>query len=356
MKVIPAPFGNVSEGPASLYTVRNAAGMEVAVSDFGARMVSVKVPCEGAEPLDVVLGYDDAAGYEADDALLGATVGRVVNRIGGASFQLEGKTYELTANEGANCNHSGRDFWCKRFWAVARAEQGADGGLVELVLDSPDGDQGFPGAVQMHLTFEVTAANELVITYDGTPDATTLVNMTNHSYWNLNGCGGVTVLGHRLAVDAGAYTETDDALVSTGSILPVDGTPLDLRDGKKLKDVVASTDHSIVNARGVDHNFVLPEAEAGEGSFIGVGRRVAELVGDESKIRMTVTTDMPGMQVYTGNYLDGVRGKGGVDYHDHDAVALETNFFADAIHHPNFPQPVFGPDRPFRSRTVYAFA
>ena len=119
---------------------------------------------------------------------------------------------------------------------------------------------------------------------------------------------------------------------------------------------MASTDHSIVNARGVDHNFVLPEAEAGEGSFIGAGRRVAELVGDESKIRMTVTTDMPGMQVYTGNYLDGVRGKGGVDYHDHDAVALETNFFADAIHHPNFPQPVFGPDRPFRSRTVYAFA
>lgn len=356
MKVIPAPFGNVSEGPASLYTVRNAAGMEVAVSDFGARMVSVKVPCEGAEPLDVVLGYDDAAGYEADDALLGATVGRVVNRIGGASFQLEGKTYELTANEGANCNHSGRDFWCKRFWAVARAEQGADGGLVELVLDSPDGDQGFPGAVQMHLTFEVTAANELVITYDGTPDAPTLVNMTNHSYWNLNGCDGRTVLGHRLTVDADSYTETDDALVSTGLILPIDGTPLDLRDGKKLGDVVASTDHSIVNARGVDHNFVLPEAEAGEGSFIGAGRRVAELVGDESKIRMTVTTDMPGMQVYTGNYLDGVRGKGGVDYHDHDAVALETNFFADAIHHPNFPQPVFGPDRPFRSRTVYAFA
>ena len=356
MKVIPAPFGNVSEGSASLYTVRNAAGMEVAVSDFGARMVSVKVPCEGAEPLDVVLGYDDAAGYEADDALLGAPVGRVVNRIGGASFQLEGKTYELTANEGANCNHSGRDFWCKRFWAVARAEQGADGGLVELVLDSPDGDQGFPGAVQMHLTFEVTAANELVITYDGTPDAPTLVNVTNHSYWNLNGCDGRTVLGHRLTVDADSYTETDDALVSTGRILPIDGTPLDLHDGKKLADVVASPAHSIVNARGIDHNFVLPEAEAGEGSFIGVGRRVAELVGDESKIRMTVTTDMPGMQVYTGNYLDGVRGKGGVDYHDHDAVALETNFFADAIHHPNFPQPVFGPDRPFRSRTVYAFA
>ena len=305
--------------------------------------------------IDVVLGYDDAAGYAADDAWLGAPVGRVVNRIGGASFQLAGKTYELTANEGKNCNHSGRDFWCKRFWSVARAEQGADGGLVELVLDSPDGDQGFPGAIQMHLTYELTENNELVITYDGTPDATTLVNMTNHSYWNLNGCGGVTVLGHRLVVDAGAYTETDDALVSTGRVLPVDGTPLDLRDGKKLGDVVASTDHSIVNARGVDHNFVLPEAGEGEGGFVGGLRHAATLEGDVSGIKLDVFTDLPGMQVYTGNYVGGVCGKGGVEYHDHDAVALETNFFADAIHHPNFPQPVFGPDRPYRSRTVYAF-
>jgi len=261
----------------------------------------------------------------------------------------------LTANEGKNCNHSGRDFWCKRFWSVARAEQGADGGLVELVLDSPDGDQGFPGAVQMHLTYELTANNELVITYDGTPDATTLVNMTNHSYWNLNGCGGVTVLGHRLVVDADAYTETDDALVSTGRILPVDGTPLDLRDGKKLGDVVLSTDHSIVNARGVDHNFVLPEAGEVEDGFVGGLRHAATLEGDVSGIRLDVFTDLPGMQVYTGNYVGGVCGKGDVEYHDHDAVALETNFFADAIHHPNFPQPVFGPDRPYRSRTVYAF-
>lgn len=355
MQVKPVSFGSVGGKSASLYTLRNAAGMQVAVTDFGARVVSVKVPSAAGDAVDVVLGYDDAAGYAADDAWLGAPVGRVVNRIGGASFQLAGKTYELTANEGKNCNHSGRDFWCKRFWSVARAEQGADGGLVELVLDSPDGDQGFPGALQMHLTYELTANNELVITYDGTPDAMTLVNMTNHSYWNLNGCGGVTVLGHRLAVDADAYTETDDALISTGRILPVDGTPLDLRGGKKLGDVVASADHSIVNARGIDHNFVLPEAGEGDGGFVGGLRHAATLEGDVSGIKLDVFTDLPGMQVYTGNYVGGVCGKGGVEYHDHDAVALETNFFADAIHHPSFPQPVFGPDRPYRSRTVYAF-
>ena len=236
-----------------------------------------------------------------------------------------------------------------------RAEQGEDGGAIELHLMSPDGDQGFPGAVDMHVTYELTAAGEVRVTYDGTPDAATLVSLTNHSYFNLNGQASGSAMGHVLTVAADSYTQTRDDLVPTGVVLPVEGTPLDLRGGKKLADVVSSTDHSIVNARGIDHNFVFAPAGEAEGGFVGAQRRVATLVGDKTGLELDVYTDLPGMQVYTANYVEGVQGKGGVTYHDHDAVCLETNFFADAIHHPNFAQPVFGPDRPFRSRTVFAF-
>lgn len=361
MEIRPTEFGTLaSGGKALLYTLRNAAGMEVAVTNVGGCVVSVKVPTAAGELVDVVLGYDDGAAYETNEPQLGSPVGRVVNRIGGASFELDGKTYDLTVNEAPNCNHSGRDYWRNRVWEVVRAEEAAGDVLaaLELRLLSPDGDQGFPGEVDMHMTYELDAAGALTVTYDATASARTLINMTNHSYFNLNGCDGRTVLGHRLTVDADAYTETRDDLVPTGRVLPIDGTPLDLHDGKKLADVVASTAHSIVNAHGIDHNFVLAEAEPDDtgAGFVGKKRHVATLVGDESGIALDISTDLPGMQVYTGNYLDGVSGKGGVAYHDHDAVALETNFYADAIHHPNFPQPVFGPERPYRTSTTYAFS
>lgn len=350
-------FGTMVDGtPAKLWTVRNAAGMELAVTNVGACIAAIRVPDAAGELVDVVLGYPDATGYSHNDTHFGALVGRVVNRIAGASFDLDGVHYELTANEGPNTNHGGRDPWRERLWELVRAEQGEDGGALEFHLQSPDGDQGFPGAVDMHVTYELTAAGEVVATYDGTPDARTLVNLTNHSYFNLNGQASGTAMGHRLIVDADSYTETDDALIPTGRILPIDGTPLDLHDGKELADVVSSKAHSIVNARGIDHNFVLAETDPGEDGFVGRQRHVATLEADKTGIVLDVATDLPGMQVYTANYIEGVEGKDGAVYHDHDAVCLETNFFADAIHHPNFAQPVFGPERPFRSRTVYAFS
>ena len=355
MKVEGVAFGAAKDGtPVSLYTVRNAAGMELSVTDLGACVQAIRVPVADGL-LDVVLGYDDATGYAHNDTHFGALMGRVVNRIGGAAFELGGKRYELDRNEGENCNHSGNDPWRERAWSLVRAEQGEDGGAIELHLMSPDGDQGFPGAVDMHVTYELTAAGEVRVTYDGTPDAATLVSLTNHSYFNLNGQASGSAMGHVLTVAADSYTQTRDDLVPTGVVLPVEGTPLDLRGVKKLADVVSSTDHSIVNARGLDHNFVFAPAGEAEGGFVGAQRRVATLVGDKTGLELDVYTDLPGMQVYTANYVEGVQGKGGVTYHDHDAVCLETNFFADAIHHPNFAQPVFGPDRPFRSRTVFAF-
>ena len=348
-------FGRGPRGEAvSLWRVRAAGGMYAEVTDLGACLVSLWVPDAAGNLVDVVLGYDDATGYAHNSTHFGAPMGRVANRIGGARFELDGVTYELAATEKGNALHSGPDLWRERMWELVRAEQDEKGGLVELHLASPDGDQGYPGAVDMHVTYELRDG-ALSITYDGTPEARTLVSMTNHSYFNLNGQASGTVLGHSLGVDADAYTETDEALVPTGRILPVEGTPLDLRDPRELGEVLASGWRPIVSARGLDHNYALPATGLGVDGFVGECRRVATLAGDVSGIVMRVETDAPGMQVYTANWIEGERGRGGATYHDHDAVCLETQFFPDAIHHPNFAQPVFGPERPYRSRTVFSF-
>ena len=357
MQVNGTAFGQLADGgEAKLFTISNKAGMQVSVTNVGACLVSVKVPTAAGELVDCVLGYDDASGYVAGKQLIGATVGRVVNRIAGAAFDLDGVSYQLCANDGENCNHSGPDYWFTREWEVVRAEQAEDGGAVEFRLLSPDGDQGFPGEVDMHVTYELDGRGALTVTYDGAASARTPISMTNHSYFNLNGASTGSVLGHRLVVDADCYTETDAHLISTGRVVPTDGLVLDLHDRKVLGDVVRSQDASVVKAKGLDHNFVLVPTEPGENGFVGALRHAARLVGEKTGIALDISTDLPGIQVYTGNYLEGGEGKGGQVYHDYDAVALETNFYADAIHHPNFPQPVFGPDRPYRSRTFYSFS
>lgn len=348
-------FGRGPNGEAvSLWRIWAAGGMRAEVTDLGACLVSLWVPNAAGDPVDVVLGYDDAAGYAHNSTHFGAPMGRVANRIGGASFELDGASYQLAATEKGNALHSGPDLWRERMWELVRAEQDERGGLIELHLASPDGDQGYPGAVDMHVTYELRDS-ALSITYGGTPDARTLVSMTNHSYFNLNGQASGSALRHRLSVLADAYTETDEALVPTGRILPVGGTPLDLREARELGEVVESGWGPIVSARGMDHNYALPATGAGADGFVGECRRVATLEGDVSGIVMHVATDVPGMQVYTANWIEGEHGRDGVVYHDHDAVCLETQFFPDAIHHPGFVQPVFGPERPYRSRTVFSF-
>ncbi len=355
MQVNGSAFGQLADGgEAKLFTISNKAGMEVAVTNVGACLVSVKVPSAAGELVDVVLGYDDASGYVAGRQLIGAVVGRVVNRIAGASFELDGASYQLGKNDGENCNHSGPNYWFTREWEVVRGEQLEDGGAVEFRLLSPDGDQGFPGEVDMHVTYELDSAGALTVTYDGTTSARTPISMTNHSYFNLNGSG--TVLDHRLTVAADSYTETDEHLIPSGRATPLDGTALDLRGGKKLGECVGSDERSVANAKGLDHNFVLVEAGDGRDGFVGAQRHVARLEADRTGIVLDISTDLPGMQVYTGNYLEGEAGRGGRVYHDYDAVALETNFYADAVHHPSFPQPIFGPERPYRSATTYAFS
>lgn len=356
--ISPIPFGAMPNGQAArLWRLSNAHGMTAEVTDLGACLVSLRAPNEAGSFTDVVLGYDGAAGYAVNGPNFGAVVGRHANRIDSGHFELGGATYTPQRNDRGSSLHSGPDYWHHRLWEFVRAERGEDGALIELRLQSPDGDQGFPGNLDVRVTYGLTAANELAITYVALPDAPTVVNLTNHSYFNLNGHASGTALDHTLQVLADAYTETRDDLVPTGRLLPVGGTTFDLREPQPLRAGVESGFAPIASAGGYDHNYALREAKptADDEGFVGALRRVATLAGDRSGIAMDVLTDTPGMQVYAGNFIGGERGKGGVTHADHDAVCLETQFFPDAVNHPTFAQPVFGPDHPYRSRTIFAF-
>ena len=353
MQPVPStPFGRALDGrEARLWRIANAHGMAAEITNMGACLVSLHVPDGCGNLLNVVLGHDGAEGYSQNPAYFGAVIGRCTNRIAGASFELSGERHELARNEGPNNIHSGPHMWLMRTWEVVEATSHR----MVLSLASPDGDQGFPGAVEVRVAYELSDDDALSITYEGEPSAPTIMNLTSHSYFNLNGCSSGSAMDHTLQVRASSYTECDDANIPTGRILPVEDTPLDFREARPIAPSLASGFHSIEVALGIDHNYVLEGFEPDVDGFVGAGRRVATLTGERTGIALDVYTDAPGMQVYTANYIDGEHGRGGFVHHAHDAVCLETQFFPDAIHHPDFPQPVFGPNRPYRSRTVYAF-
>lgn len=360
--ITPTLFGNTKDTEqAHLWHLENAQGMSADISDYGALIVSLNVPAKTGESVDVVLGYDELSSYEVNAPNFGAVVGRHANRIKGARFELDGTEYVLEATEKGNSLHSGPHMWFKRMWELVHAEQydtPQDGveALIELHLVSPDGDQGFPGKVDMHVTYELTDDNALVIIYEGTPTQNTIINLTQHSYFNLNGHASGTALDHILQINADSYTVCDDTLCPTGEIARVEGTPLDLRKPKPVRVGVESDFAPIVGAKGYDHNYVLPTTRQSEEGFICEPRKVATFTGDKTGISCSVFTDTPGMQVYSANYIGGEVGKGGVTYQDYDAVCLETNFAANSINIPSFDQPVFGPERPYKSTTVYTFS
>ena len=355
-QIEPIAFGSTPDGRrARLWRLANAHGMTAEVTDTGACLVSLRVPDGRGSFVDVVLGYDGAHAYGTNPPNFGAVVGRHANRIGGASFELDGTRHELAATERGNNLHSGPDMWFRRSWRLVRAEQSADSALIALALRSPDGDQGFPGTLEAHVTYELRANDALVITYEATPDARTIVNLTNHSYFNLAGHASGSALDHTLRVVAERYTAVDEGLVPTGELLDVTGTPLDLREPRRLRDGLEADFGPIDAAGGYDHNYELAPGMPGDDGLLCKPRLAATLACAASGISMDVITDTPGMQVYTANFIEGETGKGGITYHDHDAVCLETQFFPDAVHHPSFAQPVFGPERPYRSQTAFAF-
>lgn len=337
-------FGITKDGSKPyLYKMKNDAGMEVQVSDFGATLVNVTVLDQDKNPVEVVLGYEDAAGYENGTAAIGAIVGRNANRIGGACVTINGIDYKLAENDGKNNLHSGPDVYQKRMWRVV--ENGDD--HVTFLLHSPDGDQGYPGALVMKVTYSLDEENTLMIHYEAEPDQDTIINMTNHSYFNLNGHKSGDVLNHTLWLNADAFTPADAASIPTGEIRSVEGTPMDFRIDKTIGKDIEADYEPLVFGKGYDHNWVLKN----EGEF----DKVAEVAGDESGIHMSVLTDLPGVQIYTANFLDGVKGRDGAVYEMRDAICLETQYYPDAIHHENFPGPICKKGEKYDTRTAYRF-
>lgn len=337
-------FGTTEKGQkALLYTMKNDAGTSVSVSDYGAALVSLFVRGKDGNPVDVVLGYDDVTGYEKGGDSIGATVGRNANRIGGASIEINGVTYELDKNDNGNNLHSGYDYYNKRFWDVA---ENADD-HVTFRLHSPDKDQGYPGALDMYVTYTLDEDSMLTIHYEAVPDKDTVINMTNHSYFNLNGHDSGTVLNHSVTLDAESFTPADRESIPTGEIRSVDGTPMDFRSGKTLGKEIDADYEPLRLGGGYDHNWVLKN----EGRFA----KVAEVKSDKSGIKMEVYTDLPGVQMYTANFLDNEPGKDGAFYAKRSAVCLETQYFPDAVHHENFPSPVCRKGEKYDTRTAYRF-
>ena len=333
-------FGVLPNGQeASLYTI-SLGDMQASVSDFGAVLVNLLVPDANGNVADVVLGFDDALGYANCTTYLGATVGRNSNRIGKARFDLNGKTYQLDGNDNGNNLHGGRDCYCFRMWKLEDHTETS----VTLSLDSPDGDQGFPGNAKIRVTYALEAPATLHITYDGVADQDTVFNMTNHSYFNLAGHDAVDkAMDQILSMPARVYTVADAQSIPTGEMRSVEGTPMDFRTPKAIgRDI--NEDYEALNLQfGYDHNFEV------------FCNPCATLTDPASGRTMTVETDCPGIQFYAGNFLGQDVGKGGTLYTKRSGICLETQYYPDAVNRPEFAQPFFKAGEAYHSETKYIF-
>ncbi|HEX3017586.1 MAG TPA: aldose epimerase family protein [Caproicibacter sp.] len=347
MSIEKSEFGRLANGTAvECYTLKNRNGMSAEFLTYGCRIAKLCVPDRNGKSENVVLGHDTLAEYEAPGNVLGALVGRYANRISGAQFTVGGKTYSLTKNEGNNSLHSAPGGYQDKVWNVKGSGEG-DEPSITFAYHSPDGECGFPGNVDVEVTYTVTSDNALKIDYFAKTDAETPLNLTNHSYFNITGDAAKDILSLEMQINAENTMESDDSLIPTGKFLPVEGTPFDFRKAKAIGQDIGANEHSLRNCGGYDHNFVL--------SGSGV-RKVAELYDAASGRRMLVSTDLPGIQVYTANsFGEGMKGNGGVPLKAHHAVCLETQHYPDSVNHPDFPYENLKPGKPFHSTTIYKF-
>jgi aldose 1-epimerase len=335
-------FGVSPEGKeVHKYTLKNHHGMEVDIISYGAIVTAIRVPDSKNEPGDVVLGFDTLAEYLGDHPYFGAMVGRVCNRIGKSRFELEGRIYRLTANEGENQLHGGLKGFDKQVWTSYSQKTPEQISLI-LGYVSPDGQEGYPGTLMVEVEYSLNDQNELGITCRAKTDKPTHVNLTNHSYFNLNSCKG-SIHEHELMIAADRITELDEESIPTGKILPVDGTPYDFRLSKAIGEHLDEVEP------GYDINYVLDMAPRDL-------TRVAAVHDPESGRTMEVLTTLPGIQLYTSNHVHGTNGKGGNVYEKHHAVCLETQFFPDSSSHPEFPSTILLPGEEFSAVTVYRFS
>ncbi len=340
-----------------IYTLTNSQGMEARITPYGGTLVSLKVPDKNGSLADIVLGFDSVEGYTQTPAppYFGATIGRYGNRIGGAKFMLDGKTYTLAKNDGANSLHGGIKGFDKVMW-TAKPRATEAGQSLDLTYLSKDGEEGYPGNLNVTVTYTLTSANEIRIHYTATTDQDTVLNLTNHSYFNLSGpaSGGSSasgdILDHMLTINADRFTPVDSGLIPTGELRKVDGTPFDFRQPHAIGERINSDDEQIKLGRGYDHNWVLNRSTNGL-------ELAARVMDPKSGRVLEVLTDQPGIQFYTGNFLDGsFHGKGGTAYRRRGAFCLETQHYPDSPNHPDFPSTTLKPGGHYDSTTVFRFS
>jgi aldose 1-epimerase len=331
-----------------LYTLANGQGMQVAITNYGGAVVSILVPDRKGSFADVALGFDNLEGYLSKQPYFGALIGRYGNRVGNARFTLDGVEYKLPANDGPNSLHGGLKGFDKRYW-TAREIPGELPAL-ELTYLSKDGEEGYPGNLHVKVVYSLTKDNALRIDYTATTDKDTELNLTNHSYFNLAGAGNGDILKHHIMINAERFTPIDGTLIPTGELRKVENTPFDFRKPAAIGARIDADDEQIKYGKGYDHNFVLNRS--------GAGLSLAAQVTDpESGRVMEVLTTQPGVQFYTGNFLDGsIRGKGGKTYGRRSAFCLETQHFPDSPNKPSFPSTELKPGETYHQSTVYRFS
>ena len=344
-----APFGQTEAGqPIELYTLKNASGMEAGIINLGGIVVSLKVPGRGGQIADVVLGFDKLADYEKPNPYFGAIVGRYGNRIAKGRFTLNGVEYKLAVNDGENSLHGGIHGFNHAVWQ-AREVPGADP-AVELTYVSKDLEEGYPGNLTVKVTYTLTAANELRIDYSATTDKDTVANVTNHSYFNLAGQGQGDILGDVLTIYASKFTPVDAGMIPTGELKSVAGTPFDFRQPTVIGARIDNDDEQLKRGKGYDHNWVVDGAP-------GTLRPAARVSDPGSGRVLEVLTTEPGVQFYTGNFLDGTStGKSGKVYQRRYGFCLETQHFPDSPNHPDFPTTVVKAGAQYKSTTVFRFS
>ncbi len=357
--VTEAPFGHTADGEAvTVYTLTNANGMELRATNYGALIISLRVPNRQQQLGDIVLGFDSLPPYTTVSPYFGALIGRYGNRIAKGRFTLDGIRYTLARNNGPNSLHGGIVGFNKVMWNTASFQKPDSVGLT-FTRTSPDGEEGFPGNLQVTVVYTLTDANEVIFDYSATTDKATPVNLTQHSYFNLTDGGRSSVLGHVLTIDADSFIPVDSTLIPTGEIRSVTGTPFDFRQPTPIGARIEADNEQLRFGRGYDHTFVLRKGPTDRelGNATPTVTLAATVYEPVSGRMMQVYTSEPGMQFYTGNFLDGtLHGKNGVAYNHRTGFAMETQHFPDSPNHANFPSTILRPGGEYRSRSIYKFS
>jgi aldose 1-epimerase len=347
-----APFGRLPDGRSvELFTLTNPRGLEVRVMTYGGIITALRVPDRTGRLDDVVLGFDDLDGYLHDPPYFGAIVGRYANRIARGEFAVDGVMYHLARNNGPNSLHGGLRGFDKVLWSGEpfRTDSGTG---VTLRYTSRDGEEGYPGTLNVQVRYTLTPDDKLVVDYGATTDKATPVNLSQHTYWNLHGAGNGDILDHVLTLDASNFTPVDSTLIPTGEVALVDGTPFDFRSATPIGARIAMANEQLRFGKGYDHNWVIDRTPGHRDGLL----HAARLVDPRSGRTLDVSTSEPGIQFYSGNFLDGtITGKGGHVYAHRTGLCLETQHFPDSPNHANFPTTILRPGERYTSRTVFAF-